>query len=114
MSDKKYTEEDILEFAKIISSAYNIPLKYILNRVPNNKPFKMNENVLQLAEEAGFCFWGDESWRPNGAIIDWSTDYDQTLADYTKLIIKKCLELMDDTSYLDVAEGNIKEYFGIE
>ena len=35
----------------------------------------MNELIRELAEQAEFVMWADESWKPEGAIIDWSSDY---------------------------------------
>ena len=61
----------------------------------------MNNRIIELAEEAGFCFWGDEDWKPHGAIIDWSADYDREFQKYTELLIKECI--VDFYSrYLDI------------
>ena len=47
----------------------------------------MNKLIRKLAEEAGFVFWQDESWKPDGAIIDWSSNYDEDLVRYTELLL---------------------------
>ncbi len=53
----------------------------------------MNERIKQLAEEAGFILWEDESWKPEGAIIDWSSNYDDVLDRYTELIVQECMDI---------------------
>jgi hypothetical protein len=47
----------------------------------------MNEHVKRLAEQAGFCMWGSEAHRPEGATVDWSCDYDKELEEFYNLII---------------------------
>ena len=42
--------------------------------------------MLQLAEQAGFVMWSDCDWKPKGATIDWSYDYDKELKKFTKLV----------------------------
>jgi hypothetical protein len=43
--------------------------------------------MLQLAEKAGFIIWSkDCDWKPKGATIDWSCDYDKELRKFTKLV----------------------------
>lgn len=42
--------------------------------------------MLQLAEQAGFVMWSDCDWKPKGATIDWSCDYDKELRKFVKLL----------------------------
>jgi len=42
--------------------------------------------MLQLAEQAGFVMWSDCEWKPKGATIDWSCDYDKELVKFVKLV----------------------------
>jgi hypothetical protein len=47
--------------------------------------------MLQLAEQAGFVMWSkDSDWKPKGATIDWSCDYDKELRKFTKLVVAEC------------------------
>ena len=46
--------------------------------------------MLQLAEQAGFIMWSDEPWKPKGATIDWSCNYDKELKKFTKLVQEEC------------------------
>jgi hypothetical protein len=48
----------------------------------------MKKIVKELAKEAGFVFWADEEWKPKGATIDWSCDYDKELERFFKLAVK--------------------------
>ena len=54
----------------------------------------MNPRIKELAEDAGFCFWEDEEWKPHGAIIDWSADYDKEFQKYTELLINEFLSIL--------------------
>ena len=85
----------------------------------------MNERVKELAEQAGFVMWADESWKPEGAIIDWSSDYNNELAKFAELIVRETIKQMaiqmdefgDDQSNNPVwykSEKAVKKYFGIE
>lgn len=73
----------------------------------------MNPIIKQLAEEAGFCFWEDEEWKPKDAVIDWSAIYDKEFEKYTELLIKECAAVVfrkvGPKSALDVLN-----HFGIE
>jgi hypothetical protein len=42
--------------------------------------------MLQLAKKAGFIIWSDCDWKPKGATIDWSCDYDKALRKFSKLV----------------------------
>jgi hypothetical protein len=42
--------------------------------------------MLQLAKKAGFVMWSDCDWKPKGATIDWSCDYDKELRKFVKLV----------------------------
>ena len=48
----------------------------------------MNENFKKLAEEAGFCFWEDESWQPEGQLIDWSCNYEEEFKKFGELVVQ--------------------------
>lgn len=55
----------------------------------------MNERIKELAKEAGFVLWSDEEWKPEGAVIDWSSDYDNELAKFAELIVQECADWID-------------------
>lgn len=65
----------------------------------------MNNLIRKLAKEAGFIFWENESWKPKDAIIDWSTNYDEDLVRYTRLVVEECLNAKD--------ESDIRQRFGL-
>ena len=48
----------------------------------------MKKIVKELAKDAGFIFWENEEWKPKGATIDWSCDYDKELEKFFKLAVK--------------------------
>ena len=52
----------------------------------------MNNSLWFCARNAGFLFWEREPWKPSNSRIDWSTDYDEELQAYTKLVVLKTLE----------------------
>jgi hypothetical protein len=55
----------------------------------------MNEKIKQMAEKAGFHLWEDEPWKPEGAVVDWSCDYDSELEKFAELIIWECCKICD-------------------
>lgn len=65
----------------------------------------MNSLIRKLAFEAGFIFWENESWKPKDAIIDWSSNYDEDLVRYTRLVVEECLNAKD--------ESDIRQRFGL-
>ena len=92
----------------------------------------MNERIKQLAEQAGFVLWKNESWNP-GDTVDWSCRYDDELEKFAKLIVRECVGIVEDyglslvgsdENYLgetlnlsirvQEAGNKIKEHFGVE
>ena len=73
----------------------------------------MNEKIQKLAEEAGFVFWSDESWKPHNAIIDWSAQYDKEFQKYTELLINECLKALESGD-IDYAEWKLKKLLETE
>jgi hypothetical protein len=70
----------------------------------------MNERIRELAREAGFVMWGDESWNP-GDVVDWSSSYDNELKKFAELIVRECINATGNCA----GTGNmIKEHFGVE
>jgi hypothetical protein len=45
----------------------------------------MDKRTQELAEQAGFVFWGDESWGPGPGHIDWSCDYNEEFVRFAEL-----------------------------
>lgn len=52
----------------------------------------MNKRIEKLAKKAGFCFWTNESWKPDGATVDWSCNYDDQLQKFAELVMHKCVD----------------------
>ena len=68
----------------------------------------MNPRIKELAEDAGFCFWEDEEWKPHGAIIDWSAEYDKEFQKYTELLINECISSFESGD-IDYSEWKLKK-----
>ena len=56
----------------------------------------MNEKIKELAEKAGFLLWENEPWKPEGAIVDWGSQYDGELEKFAELIINECLGICEE------------------
>lgn len=52
----------------------------------------MNSRIKELAAKAGFIFWEDEEWKPEGQLIDWSSDYDSALEHFAELLVQECID----------------------
>lgn len=50
----------------------------------------MKSKVLELAKQADFVFYENESWKPPGAAIDWFCSYDDELQKFYKLVVQEC------------------------
>lgn len=50
----------------------------------------MNKKTIELAKQAGFVFWEDESWGPGSEYIDWGTEYDKELEKLVDLVVQEC------------------------
>jgi hypothetical protein len=77
----------------------------------------MNKNIIDLAEQAGFDFWGDEHWNP-GDTIDWSSRYDNQFVNYSESLIREVLLLQQNgtnvLSHFGLADSVSKETVEIE
>jgi len=47
---------------------------------------EFTEEIRDLAEEAGFCMWRDESYKPEGEVVDWACKYDKELIKFYHLV----------------------------
>ena len=56
-----------------------------LNPAEDELPTKFTKEIKRLAVEAGFVLWGDEHWKPKGAVVDWSVMYDKELVKFYHL-----------------------------
>ena len=70
----------------------------------------MNEKFKLLAEKSGFLLWEDEPWKPEGAIVDWSSQYDGELERFAEMIVKECAEICLEAN----DHKNILRHFGVE
>ena len=67
----------------------------------------MKKIVKELAKDAGFIFWDKEcEWKPKGATIDWSCDYDKELEKFFKLA---CNYAESDRKFSNQLKCNLKE-----
>ena len=72
-------------------------------------------NVKLLAEDAGFIFWGEESWGPGEGHIDWSSDYSVELKKLVELVVRECASI-SDSSFHNGSAGYtaILNHFGVK
>jgi len=47
---------------------------------------KFTAEIKELAEEAGFSMWENESWKPEGEVVDWASKYDKELVKFYHLV----------------------------
>jgi hypothetical protein len=50
---------------------------------------EFTDDIKDLAEDAGFCMWGDESYKPEGDVVDWASKYDNELVKFYHLVKNK-------------------------
>jgi hypothetical protein len=71
---------------------------------------------IELIKQANFCLWEDESWKPEGAVIDWASNYDEEIMKFAELIVRHAAEIanyMENTEQTDIGPA-ILEYFGVK
>jgi hypothetical protein len=56
----------------------------------------MNKKIKDLAKEAGFVTWANESWGPGKGNIDWSSSYDKELEKFYELVVRECAKEVKD------------------
>ena len=87
----------------------------------------MNERIVELLREAGFCFWKDEEWGPGPNQIDWAAQYTDEMNKFINLLLQDVMNLFGDERlslhYLEkpccedavyLLQSKIKERFGIK
>ena len=82
----------------------------------------MDDNIKRLAAEAGFTFWSDDEWKPEGAIIDWAAADNSDLVRFYHLIVRECvMEAIDEVAFQGgsvAIEAGIRQrlytHFGVE
>ena len=72
----------------------------------------MNERIKELAEQAGFVLWKDESYN-SGDVIDWSSSYDNELKKFAELIVAECTKILADNNEFRGCVI-ISKHFGVE
>jgi hypothetical protein len=56
---------------------------------PDYDAVEFTEEIKDLAEEAGFSMWENESWKPEGEVVDWASKYDKELIRFYHLVKEK-------------------------
>ena len=87
----------------------------------------MNERILELLREAGFCFWEDEEWGLGPNQFDWASQYTDEMNKFITLLLQDVMNLFGDERlslhYLEqpccedavyLLQSKIKERFGIK
>ena len=72
--------------------------------------------LIELLKQADFCLWEDEPWKPEGAVVDWASNYDEEIVKFAELIVRHAAEIanyMEDTEQTDIGPA-ILEYFGVK
>lgn len=81
----------------------------------------MNDNLVKLAGEAGFVLWEEDEYWNRGSVVDWSSEYDEQLQTFAKLIIDQCINIMHQQERIpagflynkgaNIHEHAIRDYF---
>jgi hypothetical protein len=64
-----------------------------------------------LAKKAGFCFWESESWKPEGAVIDWAAQYDKEMVKLYELIVQHYDDNLTSNVEVDLTDEELLVIF---
>lgn len=53
---------------------------------------KLSDRLRELADQAGFSFWTDETWGPGAGYVDVASVDDKSLVKFARLVINECIE----------------------
>lgn len=59
-------------------------------------------------KKAGFILWDKESWKPAGAVVDWSCDYDRDMKKFVELLVEDIANRFGYTT--DIREQMLSRY----
>jgi hypothetical protein len=74
----------------------------------------VNKKTIELAKQAGFLFWEDESWGPGSEHIDWATEYDKELEKLVELVVQECAKSVQHIKIwnTDLGEVIVEKFYG--
>ena len=75
----------------------------------------MNKRTKKIAKDSGFVLWKDEAWGPGAGKIDWSSNYDNEIEIYTKLIVQETVKWINKNVGLvsEEARKDLNKHFGV-
>ena len=73
----------------------------------------MHPIIKDIADQAGFCFWVDEEWKPAGSVIDWAAQYDEEFDMFVELLIRDAASYIDNKIAFGIGDKLLERY-GIE
>lgn len=68
-----------------------------------------NVATRNILKSDGFCLWEDEDWKPEGQVVDWSSDYDKELQRFAESCVKLTLRVIA----LDVGALSAEEHAAV-
>ena len=72
------------------------------------------DKLRHIAEQAGFTFWSDEEWKPEGAIVDWAAADDSDLVRFYHLVVRECADIAYEVGLHRQTKHEILRRFGLE
>ena len=68
-----------------------------------------NVAIQHLLKSGGFCLWEGEDWKPDGQVVDWSSDYDKELQRFAEAMVHATLRVID----MDVGALSAEEHAAV-
>lgn len=65
-----------------------------------------SKKIFEIAEASGFVLWGDEPHNVNNAIVDWSSEYDDSLVEFAQKIAEHCIQLAENVEKPSIVSQN--------
>lgn len=65
-----------------------------------------HKKIFEIAKASGFVLWGDEDYNVNNAVVDWSSEYDDSLIEFAQKIAEHCIQLAENVEKPAIVSQN--------
>jgi hypothetical protein len=64
------------------------------------------EKLYAMMKEADFAFWENEPWKPEGATVDWASNYDKEVENLLGVFVEETVKAIIETAGNDHGQAD--------